>query len=130
MGNGVYFNQKGEWKNTFNFLAKNRRLSYQEQILRRYAEEGLNNLREATPVDSGVTADSWYYEIDNKGYNSWSITYYNSNVNNGFSVVIGLQYGHATGNGGWVQGHDFINPAIQSVFDKIAQDAWAELTSV
>ena len=96
--------------------------------IEKYAKQGLEALKNATPVDSGVTASSWYYRIeDNKGI--ISITYYNSNINDGVPIAIILQYGHATRNGGWVQGRDYINPAIQPIFDQIAADAWKEVIS-
>ena len=128
MGAGVYFNQKGDFDATFKFFnrAKNKTI---EQVLTKYAEEGLNALIEATPVDSGITRRCWSYQIRKISPGKWTITYNNSNVVNGFSVVIGLQYGHATRNGGWVEGVDFINPAIQPIFNNIAEAAWVELTS-
>ena len=84
-------------------------------------------LASATPIDTGVTANSWYYEI-NRQNGSVSIEFKNSNINNGVPIAIILQYGHATGNGGWVQGRDYINPAIQPIFDTIADNAWREVT--
>lgn len=90
------------------------------------AQEGVVALRSATPVESGLTADSWDYEID-RSTGSVAIWWTNTNVVNGFHVAIGLQYGHATGTGGWVQGYDFINPAIKSTMDKIADSVWKEV---
>ena len=81
----------------------------------------------ATPVDSGNTANSWYYEIENKK-GQVRINFLNSNINQGVPIAIILQYGHGTGTGGWVQGRDYINPAIQPVFDRILQDIWKEVT--
>ena len=86
-------------------------------------------LSSATPIDSGLTAESWYYEIENKK-GSAIITFYNSNVQNGVPIAIVLQYGHGTRNGGWVQGRDYINPAIQPIFDEIANEAWGEVTKL
>lgn len=97
--------------------------------LKRYAEEGLAALKAATPVDTGLTADSWFYEIKQTN-GRISIAFYNSNIQNGIPIAIILQYGHGTRNGGWVQGRDYINPAIQPIFDKIANDAWKEVTKV
>ena len=94
----------------------------------KYGREGVAALMSATPVDSGKTASSWYYEIDHS-QGSASINFYNSNVNKGVPIAIILQYGHGTGNGGWVQGRDYINPAIQPLFDRIADDAWREVAS-
>ena len=84
-------------------------------------------LASATPVDSGETATSWYYEITNKN-NTITISFHNSNIQNGVPIAIILQYGHGTGTGGWVQGRDYINPAIQPIFDQIANYAWKEVT--
>lgn len=96
-------------------------------VLDKYGREGVAALASATPIDTGVTANSWYYEI-NRQNGSVSIEFKNSNINNGVPIAIILQYGHATGNGGWVQGRDYINPAIQPIFDTIADNAWREVT--
>lgn len=90
------------------------------------AQEGVNALRAATPVESGVTADSWTYEVLESG-GGVTIWWNNTNIVDGFSVAIGLQYGHGTGTGGWIEGYDFINPAIQPIFDKIADKVWEEV---
>ena len=97
-------------------------------ILDKYGKAGVAALSSATPVDSGETANSWYYEIKRQN-GSVRIDFLNSNIENGFPVAIMLQYGHGTGTGGWVEGRDYINPAIQPIFDKIAEDAWKEVTS-
>ena len=89
----------------------------------------MSALKSATPVDSGKTADSWYYEITRTS-SSVSIVFNNSNINDGVPIAIILQMGHGTGTGGWVQGRDYINPAIQPVFDKIANDAWKEVSKL
>lgn len=96
-------------------------------ILDKYGREGVAALSSATPLDSGVTASSWNYKIE-RGNGVASIIFTNSNIENGFPVAIMLQYGHGTGTGGWVEGRDYINPAIRPVFDKIAEDAWREVT--
>ena len=83
----------------------------------------------ATPIDSGKTAASWSYEIKRSG-SSANIIFHNSNINQGVPIAIILQYGHGTGTGGYVQGRDYINPAIQPLFDKIAEEAWAEVKQV
>ena len=83
----------------------------------------------ATPVESGETANSWYYEIEHRD-GSATISFKNSNVKDGVPIAIILQYGHATGTGGWVEGRDYINPAIQPIFDKIAENAWREVTKL
>jgi hypothetical protein len=85
-------------------------------------------LAQATPVRSGLTASSWHFEINKTG-KGYSIDLYNSHVNKGVPIAIILQYGHGTGTGGWVEGRDYINPAIQPVFDKLASDAWKEVSN-
>ena len=95
--------------------------------LDRYGRAGVAALASATPVESGLTANSWYYEITHTN-GSVTISFYNSNIQNGVPIAIILQYGHGTRNGGWVQGRDYINPAIQPIFDQIANDAWREVT--
>jgi hypothetical protein len=91
------------------------------------AQRGVDALRAATPRDSGATANAWGYEIVNTG-SSITIWWINSNNINGFPVAIGLQYGHGTGTGGWVQGYDYINPALKAIFDEIAESVWREVT--
>lgn len=97
--------------------------------LDKYGREGVTALASATPIESGLTADSWYYEVEYRSGRA-SISFHNSNIQNGVPIAIILQYGHATRNGGWVQGRDYINPAIQPIFDKIANDAWREVTKL
>ena len=97
--------------------------------LDKFGREGVEALASATPVDTGLTAASWYYKIERKN-GSVAITFNNSNVQNGVPIAIILQYGHGTRNGGWVQGRDYINPAIQPIFDKIAEHAWREVTKL
>lgn len=95
--------------------------------LDKYGRQGVAALASATPVDSGETANSWSYEIERTN-ESISIQFYNSNIQNGVPIAIIIQYGHGTGTGGWVQGRDYINPAIRPLFDKIANDMWREVT--
>lgn len=95
--------------------------------LDKYGRAGVAALASATPVDTGKTASSWNYKIERKN-GSVAITFNNTNVNKGVPIAIILQYGHGTRNGGWVQGRDYINPAIQPIFDEIAEDAWREVT--
>ena len=97
--------------------------------LTKYAERGVAALVSATPVETGKTANSWYYTIEKKK-DSATINFNNSNIQNGVPIAIILQYGHGTGTGGWVQGRDYINPAIQPVFDEIANSAWKEVTKL
>lgn len=96
-------------------------------ILDKYGREGVAALASATPVDTGLTAKSWYYKIENKK-GSVTISFLNSNIQNGVPIAIILQYGHGTGTGGWVEGRDYINPAIQPIFDRIVAEAWREVT--
>ena len=98
-------------------------------MLDKYGKEGVAALSLATPVETGLTAKSWYYKIHREG-NTIKLAFYNSNLNNSVPIAIILQYGHGTSNGGWVQGRDYINPAIQPIFDKIAQEAWKEATKL
>jgi hypothetical protein len=97
--------------------------------LERFGKEGVAALASATPVDTGMTAASWYYEITNQNGVA-TINFNNSNVNKHVNIAIILQYGHGTRNGGWVEGRDYINPAIRPVFDKIAKAAWKEVTKL
>ena len=124
----ISFRHKGDFSKLTRFLE-----SAKETVrlgdLDKYGREGVAALSSATPVDSGLTADSWYYKIDNK-HGSAKISFYNSNIQDGVPIAIILQYGHGTGTGGWVEGRDYINPAIQPIFDKIANDAWREVTKL
>lgn len=97
--------------------------------LDRYGREGVAALASATPVDSGLTANSWSYEIV-RANGTVTINFKNSNIQNGVPIAIILQLGHATGTGGWVQGRDYINPAVRPIFDRIANDAWREVTKL
>lgn len=94
-----------------------------------YGQAGVAALAEATPVDTGLTASSWEYEIKKRS-NRVSISFKNTNIQNGVPIAIILQYGHGTRYGGWVEGRDYINPAIQPIFDQIAESAWKEVTSL
>lgn len=116
--------QKGDFSKVTKFLEK-AKTAIDIKILEKYGKRGVAALASATPVESGQTANSWYYKINNAN-GSISISFYNSNINKGVPIAIILQYGHGTGTGGWVQGRDYINPAIQPVFDKIADEAWRE----
>ncbi len=122
----ISFRQKGDFSKLNKYFERVREAA-RIGVLDKYGREGVAALASATPVDTGVTANSWYYEIKRQN-GSVSIEFKNSNVNKGVPIAIILQYGHATGNGGWVQGRDYINPAIQPIFDKIADSAWREVT--
>ena len=117
--------QKGDFSKTEAFLKKAKREDFYKN-LEKYAQIGVEALREATPVDSGITADLWSYEVFNNG-SSAGITWINNNTNEGENIAILLQYGHGTGTGGYVHGRDYINPAMQPVFDQIAEDVWKEV---
>ena len=124
----IRFRQKGDFSKTTNFLKRAKDKVYLED-LDKYGRQGVAALASATPIDSGKTASSWYYKIENTK-ESAKITFYNSNVQNGVSIAVILQYGHGTRNGGWVEGRDYINPAVQPIFDKIVDDAWREVTKL
>ena len=124
----ISFRQKGDFSKLTRFLEKAKNV-VRIGDLDKYGREGVAALSSATPVDSGLTASSWYYKVEHTN-GSAKINFYNSNIQNGVPIAIILQYGHGTGNGGWVQGRDYINPAIQPIFDKIAEDAWKEVTKI
>lgn len=120
--------QKGDFSKATRYLEKVKEAS-RLKILNEYGRRGVAALKSATPVESGKTADSWYYEIVSANGKT-SLEFKNSNVNQGVLIAIILQLGHGTGTGGWVQGRDYINPAIQPIFDELANKAWREVTSV
>ena len=124
----ISFRQKGDFSKLTRFLEKAKE-TVKIGELDRYGREGVAALKSATPVDSGLTANSWYYEIKQEN-GSVSISFLNSNIVKGVPIAIILQYGHGTRNGGWVEGRDYINPAIQPIFDKIADNAWKEVTKL
>lgn len=125
---GIGITSKGDFKHTERFLKKAKGQDYM-RVLKKYGELGVRALSSATPIDSGKTATSWGYEIKSSGGNSY-IYWTNSNINKGVNIAIILQYGHGTGTGGYVQGRDYINPAIKPVFDKVIEELWKELTSL
>lgn len=122
----ISFGHKGDFSKSTRYLERVKH-AVRLSDLDKYGREGVAALASATPVDSGKTANSWYYEI---AYSSTGvvITYKNSNIQNGVSIAIILQYGHGTGTGGWVEGRDYINPAVRPVFDRIVNEAWREVT--
>ena len=122
----ITINHYGDFKKLTNFLEKMKRM-FDVSMLDKYGREGVAALSAATPVDSGETASSWIYEIKNIK-DGVALTFNNTNIQNGVPIAIILQYGHGTNHGGWVEGRDYINPAIQPVFDKIANEAWKEAT--
>lgn len=124
----IRISQKGDFTKTSRYLAKLKKATRLE-ILNKYGAKGVAALSSATPVDTGQTAASWSYKIHNNGRGA-TINFYNSNTNRGINIAIILQYGHGTGTGGYVQGRDYINPAIQPVFDELVAEVWKEVTSV
>jgi hypothetical protein len=124
----ISFSHKGDFRKATRYLERVKEVA-RFGILDKYGREGVAALASATPLDSGVTASSWYYKIEHNN-GSATIAFYNSNIQNGVPIAIILQYGHGTGTGGWVQGRDYINPAIQPVFDRILNDAWREVTKL
>lgn len=124
----INFRYKGDLSKTTRFLERAKEAVHLGN-LDKYGQEGVAALASATPVDSGQTANSWYYKIENRNGIA-KITFCNSNIQNGVPIAVILQYGRGTRNGGWVQGRDYINPAIQPVFDKIANQAWKEVTKL
>lgn len=123
----ISFRQKGDFSKVTKFFERAQKINFEK--LDKYGKEGVAALSSATPQDSGETANSWGYEIVNTRGSS-TISFYNTNIQNGINIAIILQYGHATLNGGWVQGRDYINPAIQPIFDRIAEDGWREVISI
>lgn len=124
----ITFKHKGDFSNLTRFLERAKEAVHIGD-LDKYGRAGVEALASATPVDSGKTASSWYYEVTNSN-GSARITFNNSNIQNGVPIAIILQYGHGTGTGGWVEGRDYINPAIQPIFDEIANNAWREVTKL
>lgn len=123
----IDFRHKGDFSKLEKYLLKCKNFRF--KVLDKYGKQGVAALASATPVDSGLTAASWYYEIVERS-DGCVIRFNNSNVNQRVNIAIILQYGHGTGTGGWVQGRDYINPAIQPIFENIAQAAWEEVTKV
>ena len=123
----ISFRHKGDFKKTEKFLKKSLGRDYRK-VLEKYGERGVEALRANTPKDTGNTADSWTYSLEERsGY--LSVVWFNSNMQDGVNIAIILQYGHGTGTGGYVEGRDYINPALQPIFDEMAEAAWKEVTS-
>ena len=124
----IKFRHKGDFSKTTRFLERAKE-TVRLGDFDKYGREGVAALASATPIDSGQTANSWYYKIEHSG-GSVTISFYNTHFNKGVPIAIILQYGHGTANGGWVQGRDYINPAIQPIFDTMANEAWREVTKL
>lgn len=124
----ITFEEKGDFSNTERYLARMKN-GVRLGILNKYGSLGVAALSNATPVESGVTAAAWSYSIvERPGY--YSIRWHNSHIEDGVPIAVILQYGHGTGTGGYVQGRDYIMPAIRPVFDTIVAEAWREVTRV
>lgn len=122
----ITITQKGSFDNTEKYLSRLQRTQL-DSILNKYGNLGVAALSNATPTDSGLTAASWYYSVvKRRGY--YSIRWHNSHIEDGRPIAILLQYGHGTRNGGYVQGRDYIMPAIRPLFDQMANEAWREVT--
>lgn len=122
----ITFKQRGDFKKLDNFFERTKSL-FNVSELDKYGKEGVELLRNATPKDTGETANSWYYAVY-RDEGSAKIAFYNSNIQNGIPIAILLQYGHATRSGSFVQGIDYINPSIRPLFKKIADNAWKDVT--
>lgn len=123
----VSFTSRGSFDKTESFL-KNAPKQNLRAVLEAQGQAGVRALSAATPRASGVAAESWYYEVI-RTRGGWKIVWSNSDIENGFPVAVMLQYGHGTGTGGWVEGKDYINPALKPIFDEIADKAWKAVTS-
>lgn len=119
---------KGDYSKATKYLKDVRKAS-EIRIAEKYGAKGVAALTSATPVDSGLTASSWSYKVQ-RSNGRVSIDFCNSNENKGVRIAIILQYGHGTGTGGWVEGRDYINPAMRPIFDEMANAAWEEVTKL
>ena len=124
----ISFRHKGDFSKSTRYF-KRAAQAIRFNNLDKYGREGVAALASATPVDSGITAASWNYTIE-RGDGTVAIVFNNSHINQGVPIAIILQYGHGTGTGGWVQGRDYINPAVRPIFDKIVTNAWREVTKL
>lgn len=125
----ISFRSKGDFKKTEEFLKKSLGRKYRA-VLEKYGQKGVLALTAATPIDTGLTAASWDYEIT-QNESGLSVVWSNTNVRKGYcNIAIILQYGHGTRNGGYVEGRDYINPALKPIFDELADAAWKEVTSI
>lgn len=126
----IRFRHKGDFKITTRFFDKVTKGKYIDSILNKYGRQGVDALSAATPKDTGTTAASWNYEINRYDDGNASIVWTNSNMSKDwFNVALYLQYGHGTRNGGWVEGIDYINPALEPIFKRLAEEAWMEVTN-
>ena len=123
----VTFKQSGDFRRVTSYFERLKEV-VKLGDLDKVGKQGVAALQAATPIDTGDTANSWYYDIVNKGGVA-TITFYNSNIENGCPVAIILQYGHGLKNGGWVEGIDYINPALEPIFNELVEEAWKEVTT-
>ena len=124
----IEITQKGNFDHTTRYLNK-LKSNQLAAILGKYGSLGVVALSNATPVESGETANSWYFTtVSRPGY--YSIRWHNHHIENGVPIAVILQYGHGTGTGGYVEGRDYIMPAMRSIFDQIAAEAWKEVTKI
>lgn len=124
----ISFTQKGSFKNTERYLSKLQKAEL-FAVLNKYGTLGVNVLSNATPTESGLTAASWSYTVEQRpGY--YSIRWHNSHIEDGVPIAVILQYGHGTGTGGYVAGRDYINPAVRPLFEEMANKAWEEVTRI
>ena len=125
---GFQITIQGDHEATNRFLKKLKEFQIR-RVLEKYGQKGVSALASATPVRTGTTSRSWMYKIESNG-DSHTIYWTNTNENRGVNIALILQYGHGTGRGGYVSGRDYINPAIQPVFDAIVEEAWKELSKL
>lgn len=119
---------RGTYEKTEKFLKENKDLNELRRIMEKYGREGVSALSALTPIDTGETASSWFYEIVQEPDGISLVFNNNATTKTGIPIAILLQYGHGNGRGGYVRGRDFINPAIQPIFDRLADEAWKEVT--
>lgn len=124
----ISLESSGSFRNVQQFLTQMRHGQIMA-ALDAYGQQGVDALSDATPIESGETANAWSYRVTRNG-GSWSIEWFNNHVNDGQVIAILLQYGHGTGTGGFVQGRDYINPAMQPIFDRISADVWKAVSSL
>lgn len=124
----ISIRSKGDFKNTEKLLKKSLGRSY-ISVLEKYGRMGVEALRDATPKDTGETANSWEYSIEQKG-SRLTVVWSNTNIHKGLNIALLIQMGHGTGTGGYVEGVDYINPALAPIFDQLADAAWKEVTSL
>lgn len=127
---GIEISRKGDFSKTFKFLNNNKKLKNKiRKILEKYGKIGVDSLRASTPKDTGKTSESWSYHVEDND-STLKIVWTNSNVNDYANIAVLIQYGHATRNGGWVEGIDYINPAMQPIFQEIAIECFEEVTKI